>query len=196
MIPANDGLGRGLTGKPGVWQDRRVRSWQRLRAGVLALCLGGSALVGCAREDATTVEAWPAELPRPGDAGEAERLKQAGTRWTNRQARQVYLDRVATIAGEDAKWRAEGLPAAERARRAFTIRHEARMTARAMMSDPTELAALQARDRAKYGDPDGPSFQWLEARARAKGLGGDAIYESIVDSAQRTDQAVNQSLGF
>ncbi|HEY8376312.1 MAG TPA: hypothetical protein VIK91_07485 [Nannocystis sp.] len=173
-----------------------MRSWRRLRAGVLALCLGGAALAGCAREEATTVEAWPAELPRPHDAAEAERLKQAGTRWTNRQARQVYLERVATIAEEDAKWRAEGLPASERAKRAFTIRHEARMTARAMMSDPAELAALQARDRAKYGNRDGPTFEWLVERAREKGLQGDAIYESIVESAQRTDASLNQSLGF
>lgn len=178
-----------------MWQDARVRSWRRLRTGLLALCLCGEALAGCTRE-AVTVEAWPDGLPRPGDAAEAERLKQAGTRWTNRQARQVYLDQVATIAGEDAKWRAEGLPAEERARRAFAIRHEARMTARAMMSDPAELAALQERDRAKYGDPDGPSFAWLCERARAKGLEGDAVYESIVESAQRTDQGVNQSLGF
>lgn len=198
MIPANGAPRRGLTGAAGLWQDGRVRPWRhRLRIGLLALCLGSAALAGCTCEDATTTaEAWPEGLPRPGDRAEAERFKQAGTRWTNRQARQVYLERVATIAGEDAKWRAEGLPAAERAQRAFAIRHEARMTARAMMSDPVELAALQERDRAKYGDPDGPTFEWLVERARAKGLEGDAIHESIVESAQRTDQAVNQGLGF
>jgi hypothetical protein len=65
-----------------------------------------------------------------------------------------------------------------------------------MMSDPAELAALQERDRAKYGNPDGPTFEWLLERARAKGLEGDAAYLSIVESAQRTDASVNKGLGF
>ena len=70
------------------------------------------------------------------------------------------------------------------------------MTARAMMSDPAELAALQERDRAKYGNPDGPTFDWLLERNQAKGLAGEAAYLAIVESAQKTDANVNQSLGF
>lgn len=170
-----------------------MRSW--LRSGLVALCLAGPTLLGCAREE-VAVEAWPEGLPRPQDAAEAERLEQSGTRWTNRQARQLYLERVAAIAGEVAKWQAEQIPLSEQARRAYDLRHAARMTARAMMSDPAELAALQERDRAKYGNPDGPTFEWLLERAAAKGLTGDAAYQSIVDSAQKTDAAVNQSLGF
>ncbi|MDC0717478.1 hypothetical protein [Nannocystis bainbridge] len=170
-----------------------MRSW--LRFVLVALSLAGPALAGCAREIPVS-EAWPDGLPRPQDVAEAERLEQAGTRWTNRQARQLYLERVATIAGEVERWQAEQIPAEEQARRAYQIRHDARMTARAMMSDPAELAALQERDRAKYGDPDGPSFEWLLERNLAKGLTGDAAYLAIVESAQKTDAAVNQSLGF
>lgn len=170
-----------------------MRSWIRL--GLVALCLAGPALGGCSRDDAT-VEAWPEGLPRPQDAAEAERLEQAGTRWTNQQARQLYLERVASIAGELENWRAAQMPVEEQARRAFESRHAARMTARAMMADPAEVAALQERDRAKYGDPDGPTFEWLLARAHAKGLAGEAAYLSIIESAQRTDSGVNRGLGL
>lgn len=180
-----------------MWQHERVRARKSWQIVALALCLGGAAPVGCGGGDAAVVaQAWPAGLARPADAAEAERLKQQGTAWTNTQARQLYLERVATIAAEDATWRAEGLAAAERARRAYTIRHAARMTARAMMADPAEVALLQERDREKYGDPDGPTFAWLVERARAKGLSGDAVYESIVDSAQRTDGDVNRAAGL
>lgn len=187
---------QGLTGARQLWHPEPVRSWRRLQLGLVALCLGGAAPTGCTREEPATVEAWPEALPQPRDAAEATQLQQTGTRWTNQQARQLYLERVATIADAVETWRAEQLPVEEQARRAFELRHAARMTARAMMSDPNELAALQARDRARYDHPDGPSFDWLLARAYAKGLTGDAAYQSIVDSAQRTDQALNQRLGF
>lgn len=196
MIPTNDRAGGDLQADGGLWHAGAMRSWRRLQIGLVALCLGGQAPIGCAREEAAVVEAWPEALPRPRDAAEATLLQQAGTRWTNRQARQLYLERVATIAGEVDGWRAEQIPVAEQAQRAFALRRSARMTARAMMTDPAEVAALQARDRAKYDDPDGPTFAWLLARARAKGLADEAAYQSIVDSAQRTEQTVNQGLGF
>lgn len=167
---------------------------------VLALCLGAAASTGCSREGSEVAgapaEPWPAGLPKPADVAEAQRLRAAGTSWTNKQARQLYLERVAEIAAADAKWRADGLPAEERARRAFAIRSGARRTARAMMGDASEVAALQERDRAKYGDPDGPTFEFLVEKARAKGLAGDALYESIVESAQRTDAGVNRGMGL
>lgn len=183
-----------------MWQARAVRLRRIAQRVALALCLGAAAASGCAREGSEVAgapaEAWPAGLAKPADAAEAQELKAAGTSWTNGQARQLYLERVAAIAGEDAKWRAEGVPAEQRARRAFTIRHEARRTARAMMSDAAEVAALQERDREKYGAPDGPTFEYLVEKARGKGLEGDALYESIVESAQRTDAGVNRSLGL
>ncbi len=167
---------------------------------VLSACLGAVASAGCSREGSEVAgapaEPWPEGLAKPADVAEAQALRSAGTSWTNKQARQLYLERVATIAGADAKWKAEGLPAEDRARRAFAIRHEARRTARAMMGDPSEVTALQERDRAKYGSPDGPTFEFLVDKARAKGLTGDAIYESIVESAQKTDAGTNQSMGL
>lgn len=194
MITANAAVRPRLTGARTLWHHGPVRSW--LRFALVALCLAGPAVAGCSREAPATEEAWPEGLPRPKDVAEAERLEQTGTRWTNGQARQLYLERVAAIAGEVETWKARQIPAEEQAHRAYQIRRDARMTARAMMSDPAELAALQERDRAKYGDPDGPTFEWLLERNKAKGLEGEAAYLAIVESAQRTDAGVNQGLGF
>jgi hypothetical protein len=179
-----------------VWQHELVRARKLLEIVVVALCLGAAAPVGCGGGEDVAAQPWPAGLAKPADAAEAQRLKQKGTSWTNSQARQLYLERVATIAGEDATWRADGVAAEERARRAFTIRHEARLTARAMMGDAAEVKLLQERDREKYGTPDGPTFEWLVERARAKGLAGDALYESIVESAQKTDAGVSRGMGL
>lgn len=173
---------------------------RRIARGVaLGLCLvatssgcgdGGSEVAGA------PAAAWPAKLAKPVDADEAAKLKAVGVRWTNQQARQLYLERVAAIAGADAQARAEGLSAEERAHRAFAARHAARMMARAMMTDAAEVAALQERDRAKYGGADGPTFERLVEEARAKGLEGDALYESIVAGAQRTDAGTNRAMGL
>lgn len=179
-----------------MWQHERVRARKLLEIGVAALCLGPLTAVGCGGDEAVVAQPWPAGLAKPTDVAEALRLKQQGISWTNGQVRQLYLERVATIAGEDATWRADGVAAAERARRAFTIRRDARLTARAMMGDPAEVKLLQERDREKYGDPDGPTLEWLVERARAKGLAGDAVYESIVESAQKTDAGANRGAGL
>ena len=54
---------------------------------------------------------------------------------------------------------------------------------------------LRARDQQKYGNPDGPTFTQLVNKARTDGLQGDAVYESIIGSSQRTDEKTNQKLG-
>jgi hypothetical protein len=55
---------------------------------------------------------------------------------------------------------------------------------------------LQDRDLEKYGHADGPTFSQLLERNREKGLEGDAIYQAILDSAQRTDGETNAAMGF
>jgi len=168
------------------------RSWWLIA--LLAL-----APVTSACERATPVaaaEPWPAGLAKPTSIAEATALRAAGTTWTDRQVRQFYLERVAAIGPADAAAVTRGDPVETRARTAFTARHDARMIARAMMSDPASLAALQARDLDKYGNPDGPTFEYLVDRAGQKGLTGDAVFTSIIDSAQVTDAATNQSMGL
>ena len=166
----------------------------------LVLLLGSCAVSWTACEASEPAiapgEPWPAGLPRPADVAEAQAQKASGATWTDRQVRQFYLERVAAIGPADAALVAAGKTAEERARAAFTARHDARMTARAMMQDAAMVEQLRARDREKYGTSDGPTFEFLLEKAKAKGLVGDDAYQSIVDSAQRTDVATNRSMGF
>lgn len=172
----------------------------RVRWLALALSLGAAWPVsgGCEAREAPILpgEAWPQGLARPADVAEAQALRGRGVVWTDRQVRQLYLERVATIGERDRELRAQGQAAEQRARAAFQARHDARMTARAMMQDQAAVAELQARDVARYGGPDGPTFEQLVERAREQGRAGDEVFESIVESAQRTDAATNRSLGL
>lgn len=115
---------------------------------------------------------------------------------TNTEIRQWYLQRTAEIAELNRQWIRQGLSVEARARAAWQFRHEARLTARAMMSDPAEVELLRARDQAKYGDPNGPVFEFLVEKCRQAGLVGNQIYEAIIVGSYRTDQGVNRLLGF
>lgn len=108
------------------------------------------------------------------------------------EIRSWYNERVATIPAQNQGWIAEGLSAEQRARRAYEIRHQARIEARERMSNRREVAGLRARDRLKYGDPDGPSFEYLVEKNRERGLEGDAVYEAIIESAAQTNEVVNE----
>jgi hypothetical protein len=137
-----------------------------------------------------------AEAPLPESVAEAEKQKAAGARWDNARIREHYLALVSRIAPANEAWVKEGVPPEERARRAYQMRHDARLTARAMMGDPAEVADLQARDREKYGNPDGPTFEQLVESGKKKGRSGDALYQAIVESSQRTDNIVNEMFGL
>lgn len=150
--------------------------------------------VGCAAQSA------PVELasgkPLPSTTAEAASFRAAGTSWTDAEVRAHYLVLVAAIGPADIGWKRDGLAAEERAHRAFQTRHDARVTCRAMMSDPRGVAALEQRDQTKYGHPDGPRFEELVEHEKSKGLAGDAVFEGIVASAQRTNIAVNELYGL
>lgn len=142
---------------------------------------------------APTSSAAPEKRALPTTVAEAEEQKKAGIRYTNEEVRPHYLDLVAGVDAANEQWLKEGLSAEERARRAYKIRHDARVTTRAMMSDPSEVEDLRKRDQEKYGNPDGPTFEWLVTQNQKKGLTGDAAYEAIVGSSQRTNKKVNES---
>jgi hypothetical protein len=115
---------------------------------------------------------------------------------TNAEIRQWYLMRVAQIPELNERWIQQGLSLKERAEAAWLLRHEARLEARSMMSDSAEVELLRARDILKYGNPDGPTFEFLVARCGEAGLDGDEIYQAIIDGSYRTDTGVNKMLGF
>lgn len=132
----------------------------------------------------------------PSTLEEVASAKLKGATWTNREIRARYVCWAAGIGSQNDKWKAEGIPVAERARRAYQSRRDARVVSRAMMSSATEIAALEQRDREKYGTPDGPTFEWLVKRAEDKGQKGDAVFEEIIQSSQRTDKATNTAHGL
>ncbi|HEX8118878.1 MAG TPA: hypothetical protein VF521_16490, partial [Pyrinomonadaceae bacterium] len=76
-------------------------------------------------------------------------------RASNADVRRWYLTRVAEIPLLNEEWLRQGQSPLERARAAWRFRYEARLQARAMMADPTEVSLLRARDQKIYGNPDG-----------------------------------------
>lgn len=115
---------------------------------------------------------------------------------TNAEIRQWYLEQVSRIAEVNRQRLGQGFSARERAEIAWRIRREARSQARSMMPDPKEADLLRQRDVAVYGDPDGPTLEFLVEKVRQTGLEGDAIYEKIIEGVSRTDADMNRSLGL
>ena len=121
----------------------------------------------------------------------------AAPKGNDAQIRGWYDAQEGRIPALDAKLKLEHRSAEERARAAFAVRHAARLRARALMRDEGrqgEAASLEARDLEKYGDKDGPTFDWLvRAEVRRAGKAGpdDAVYQAIIASAQRTNALVD-----
>lgn len=115
---------------------------------------------------------------------------------TNAEIRKWYLKEVALIHELNKQWLAQGLSAKERAKKAWRIRHEARLKARAMMPDPEEVEMLEARDIVEYGSADGPTFEFLVKECQDAGLKGSTVYEAIIEGSYRTNRGVNEELGL
>ncbi|GAB6042076.1 hypothetical protein [Endothiovibrio diazotrophicus] len=115
---------------------------------------------------------------------------------SNAEIRFWYNQQVVVIPALNREWIADQQDPRERAERAYEIRHNARINARYFMRDKQEVALLHERDEAKYGNPDGPTFDELVKANRAEGLIGDAVFEAIVDSSSRTSAEFNQLFGL
>ena len=115
---------------------------------------------------------------------------------TNREIRAWYQERAAEISKLNEEWIARGISLEERAFRASQIRHDTRVKARSMMEDATEVEVLRDRDRLKYGNPDGPTFDQLVEEFQQSGIQQDEVYERIIYGAQATNRAVNLRFGI
>lgn len=115
---------------------------------------------------------------------------------SNSEIRLWYNHQVVIIPALNNEWLKEGLSAEERAIRAYEIRHNARINARYLMQDKEEVETLRERDREKYGNPDGPTFEYLLEKNRNKGLSDDECYEEIVKSSSRTSAEFNKLYGI
>lgn len=113
---------------------------------------------------------------------------------TNAQIRSWYLSEVSKIADLDEQSVHRGDALEQRARRAWQLRHDLRLKARGMMENPFDVEDVRERDRMKYSIPDGPTFEYLRDRARAKGLTDDEAYRSILIGAQSTSEEFNMLL--
>ena len=111
---------------------------------------------------------------------------------TNCDIRLWYNYQVVAIGKINERWEQEGIPLKKRAEDAFEIRHHARINARFMMQDKSQVKGLQDRDQAKYGNPDGPTFDYLVKKNTDKGKTLDEAYQSIIDSSSRTDRGYNK----
>ena len=110
----------------------------------------------------------------------------------NAEVRQWYNEKVAIIPKMNAQWERHGIDLESRAHNAHAIRHDARIGARSLMSDPLEVEQLRARDMAKYQNPDGPSFEYLVDKGIKNGATKEGALSSIIDSSNRTNAEYNK----
>lgn len=103
--------------------------------------------------------------------------------------RRWYNYQVVALPVINQRWIETGSSLEERARRAYDIRHRARINARYMMVDGAE--ALRKRDMAKYGNPDGPTFTYLIDKSLAKGMTRQQAWQAIIETSSRTDNSYN-----
>lgn len=127
--------------------------------------------------------------------GACGNLVQEQTQKNNAEIRQWYNEQTAVIPQLNEQWIKDEVSAEERAKRAYGIRHDARIKAREMMQNQEEVKLLRERDMQKYGNPDGPTFDYLVEKNRSKGLTGDDIYEAIIESSKRTNKKYNKKYG-
>ena len=113
------------------------------------------------------------------------------------RVRQWYNQQVDLIPVCDLQWEDEKLSLHQRAEKAFEMRHLARVMARVMMQDPAEVKALQDRDMAKYGNPNGPTFDYLVTKQRRDypGITDDDVYRKLIGSSQQTSAEYNKKYG-
>lgn len=110
---------------------------------------------------------------------------------TNCEIRLWYNYQIVAIGALNEKWETDGLSLKARALKAYNSRHEARVHARFLMQNKEEVKALQQRDQVKYGNPDGPTFDYLIQKSTSKGLSLEAAYQGLIESSSRTDKGYN-----
>jgi len=149
------------------------------------LILSLSVLSGC-----STVSVEQSKFTQGLDVTQAASLQAPST---DCEIRKWYNYQVVAIPKINQRWIAKNMTLRERAKRAYEIRHQARMNARFMMSDQAKVKELQARDQIKYGNPNGPSFLYLVQKAQKKGVEDMSIYKKIIQSSSRTSPIYNGS---
>ena len=115
---------------------------------------------------------------------------------TNQEIRQWYKEQLSKILELNEQWIKENVSLEERAYRAWKFRHDMRLEARRMMQNPLEVEFLRRRDIARYGTPDGPTFEFVIAEIEAEGLSGNDAFEAVIKGSYRTNAGIDKLLGF
>lgn len=102
----------------------------------------------------------------------------------NCDAREWYNDTINTILEVDFHLISVEASEQERARCAYQIRHQARVSARNDMESAISMASARVYDLLKYSDFDGPKFEYFTEDKKMS-------YADIIKSAQRTNSNVN-----
>lgn len=126
---------------------------------------------------------WIPDLPSPSKLTDIPK--------TDCEIRLWYNYQIVAVGVINEKWKQDGIDLETRARKAYEMRHEARVNARYLMPNKEAVKMLQARDSEKYGNPNGPTFDYLLKKNTDKGLSLEAAYQSIIDSSSRTDTRYN-----
>jgi hypothetical protein len=98
--------------------------------------------------------------------------------------RQAYVDDVASISDNAAAWEKAGADPEFIARESWADRRALGIQYKGL-TPPDMLEQITARNVARYGDPLGPSVDWLRAQGRT--------WQQIIESATRPG---GQDLGF
>ena len=107
------------------------------------------------------------------------------------EIRKWYNYQVVAIPMLNKRWVEKGVSLEKRAKRAYTLRHNARMNARYMMKNKEAVKKLKKRDREKYGNKNGPTFFYLLEKMTKKGFNREESYREIIKSASRTSPTYN-----
>jgi hypothetical protein len=187
-------IGNGLipSTTSGVYEGVRLhveaaaRAYRGTRYTVTEETLAGGVLVVVVRsidlQFEVALRSWP---DSPGyiphdDRTDLRRTKSAA------EVRDWYHAQLAGFGQLDQAWQEQAVPLAERARRAYEMRHNARLAAREQMP-ASAVVPLETRDLDLYDNPDGPTFDGLIEKLIATGKTRDQAYEALLESARRSN---------
>ncbi|MEM8844460.1 MAG: hypothetical protein AAGB35_05385 [Pseudomonadota bacterium] len=106
---------------------------------------------------------------------------------TNCEIRVWYNFQVVAIPIINKYWIEQGYSLSHRAHMAFSIRQNARTYSRFMINDQEVIKTFESLDIEKYGNPNGPTFEYLFSKYKQEGHDDDEAYEAIIVSASKTN---------
>ncbi|WP_298518419.1 LysM peptidoglycan-binding domain-containing protein [uncultured Kordia sp.] len=110
---------------------------------------------------------------------------------TDCEIRVWYNYQVVAISELNKNWISQDIDLKTRAKKAYTLRHNARVNARFMMQNKDSVKALQARDLKKYKNPHGPTFEYLMEKCSKSGATTEQCYQSIIKTSSTVSKVYN-----